>query len=133
MGVEVLLDFLAGGKAVHTAGGAIILAHPYRFGRPPVDSLAVAEAVRRQLDAIEGLNMNCSAAQNRLATELAARWGLPAVAGSDAHTLDWVGRYVTVFPQPIADEAALVAAIRRGETSILLREGFHTTNASVTA
>ena len=107
-------DFFDLADGVHRAGGIVILAHPFRSGTQPVSSLATARPIRFRLDAIEVLNMNCSAEQNRAASDLARKWRIPAVGGSDAHTVGWVGRYVTTFPRPVRDETDLIEAIRSG-------------------
>jgi len=45
------------------------------------------------------------------------------VAGSDAHEVDRLGAYAMWFPEPIADTAALVAALKAGKGRPVMRKG----------
>ncbi len=108
-------------QRVAAAGGVVLAAHPFRgfltFGAEEV-GLSVAQAGQREMfkwvDGIEGLNGRVTAAENRLAREVAAALGLPVTGGSDAHAVAEVGLYATAFPEPIDDEQSLVAALRAG-------------------
>lgn len=97
--------------AANASGGAVVAAHPYRmafgFGGAAVRAL-------RGLAAIEGCNGANSAAENRLAVELAKAMDLPCTGGSDAHHPREIGRCYTVFDRPVTTVPLLVAALRGG-------------------
>lgn len=108
-------------------GGLMIAAHPFRHAFDPVPALwkahkaadlsleaACDHPVFALVDAVETLNGACTERENAFAAEVAARLGLPAVGGSDAHYAEDVGRAVTLAGRPIADERDLIAAIRAG-------------------
>jgi len=97
-------------EAVSGLGGAVVAAHPYRSWRP-----AGPELLRHAgLSAIEVENGRNRAAENAAARALAARRGLPGVGGSDAHTLNELGRVPTEIDAAVGCRADLVAALRAG-------------------
>lgn len=98
---------------VQHLGAAAIAAHPCRAGRPVDPSILGTGLV----NAVEVLNGRCTPAENIAAMELARAFGLPQTGGSDAHTTPELGRFVTAFDDPIADEKQLALAIRRGDVS----------------
>jgi predicted metal-dependent phosphoesterase TrpH len=71
------------------------------------------QSIRRELDFLEVFNARTTfPGDNRLAREMAARWGLPGSAGSDAHAPFEVGRaYVNIpasdGPQDFLENLAL--------------------------
>jgi predicted metal-dependent phosphoesterase TrpH len=99
--------------AAHAQGGLCIAAHPYDWMVP---SLGKAGLHRRcdgarqgewRLDAIEGINASATwplGIPNSLGQRVARQLGLPAVAGSDAHTLATIGRAYTRFPGRTPDD-----------------------------
>ena len=95
---------------VDAAGGAAVAAHPCREERPVAVELLAAGLVH----ALETLNGRNTAEENRLARAWPERFSLPAVGGSDAHSLAELGRSPTRFLTPIASRADLVRALRRG-------------------
>jgi len=99
--------------AAHAQGGLCIAAHPYDWAVPSLGSAGLHQRCRGvqagewPLDAIEGLNASVTwpaGISNLRAQRLARRLGLPAVAGSDAHTLATIGRACTLFPGRTADD-----------------------------
>lgn len=93
--------------AAHAQGGLCIAAHPYDWTVPSLGTAGLHRRCHRAgtgewpLDAIEGLNASATwpaGMTNHLGQRVARRLGLPAVAGSDAHTLATVGRAYTLFP-----------------------------------
>jgi predicted metal-dependent phosphoesterase TrpH len=57
------------------------------------------EAIHEHLDFVEVFNARTTfASDNRLARELATRWGLPGSAGSDAHAPVEVGQAFVEMP-----------------------------------
>jgi predicted metal-dependent phosphoesterase TrpH len=103
--------------AIHAQGGLAIAPHPFDRSVP---SLGRA-SLRRDgwaFDAIEGFNAGVFWSQrgcNRMAQQAAVEIGLPAVGGSDAHTLATVGTGYTLFPGASADD--LYRAIQQGQVS----------------
>ncbi len=96
-------------RAVHERGGIVIAAHPFRY------SLEVGRGqCALGVDAVEVLNANCDDERNYLARQAAEAAGLPQVAGSDAHTVRVVGRYVTEFDVPVRTEEELVREVKEG-------------------
>ena len=91
-------------EEVDAAGGAIIVAHPFRgrldyWQRASLDTSfhpgLAALAANGLVHAIEVRNNGCTESENELARGLAHSCGLPAVAGSDAHVASDVGRQAT--------------------------------------
>ena len=106
-----ILDF------IRPAGGLAIWAHPLRFGR--WDSASDEEIVRtaRLCHGVEALTPSHTPSENDRMTELVQKHGLTAVGGSDAHTVDAVGRAVTRFHQPLDGLEDLIEAVRNGACS----------------
>jgi predicted metal-dependent phosphoesterase TrpH len=109
-------------KEVLDAGGFIIAAHPFRgfltFGAEQLGlntEKAAQRALFQHVDAIEILNGKVTEKENRLASSVAERLGLPATGGSDAHEVSEVGRYATRFPGQIQTEAELMEALKNKE------------------
>lgn len=109
----------------HAQGGLCIAAHPYDWAVPSLGAAGLhrrcrgAGAGEWPLDAIEALNACATwpaGIVNRLGQRAARRLGLPAVAGSDAHTLATVGRAYTLFPG--STPADLRQAILQGSVTI---------------
>lgn len=78
-------------EEIKAQGGLVILAHPYRKGK------ALPEELLSNIDYIEGFNARSPKSLNRKAQELAVRYHIPMVAGSDAHLLFEVGRGITLL------------------------------------
>jgi len=95
--------------AAQAAGGLLFLAHPARDGL-----LRVTHETVEYFASVEAVNGSDSRLQNLAATGLAHGFGLPGIAGSDAHTAAEVGRAATEFDDEITDDDSLVAALRSG-------------------
>lgn len=99
---------------VSRAGGIAISAHPYRDnGRGMGDNI-------RKLDGLSGIevfNGNTELFQNIKAFDLAKELNLPCLGGSDAHRLERIGRFATLFPDGIRDEKDLIDAIKHRKVS----------------
>lgn len=108
-------------RDVQAAGGLMIAAHPMRgfkmFGVGLL-RLTAEQASKRGVfqcvDAIEVKNGTLSDEENAMAGDVAERLGLPGTAGSDAHRLQELGSWVTVFENEVHDERELVREIRAG-------------------
>jgi predicted metal-dependent phosphoesterase TrpH len=112
--------------AVTAVGGFMIAAHPFRgfktFGIGQLQ-MTVEQGANRKVfdfvDAIEIRNGKVSDEENEMAARVAARLDLPGTAGSDAHRLDEVGKWVTDFEREIEDERELIEELRAGRFSAL--------------
>lgn len=112
-------------EAVTEAGGLMFAAHPFRgflvfgFAQLQMDvEQACRRSVFRYVDGLEVLNCRLTKQENDLARQVAQRLGLLGVAGSDAHRLDEVGRYVTVFQREVRTEAELIEDLRAGRFTV---------------
>jgi predicted metal-dependent phosphoesterase TrpH len=117
-------------RLVGEAGGVLVAAHPYRRQIPwqrrhesdrdkasawsEALERAAANAAYRYVCALETINGRSSQRENDFSQELCRRLGLPAVAGSDAHQWDDLGRCATEFERPVADLADLIAELKAG-------------------
>ncbi len=108
-------------EEVKTAGGFMIAAHPFRgfktFGIGQLQ-MTVQQACQRKalefVDALEVGNGKLSPDENDMARKVAEKLGLPGTGGSDAHRVDEVGKWVTVFEKDIRNERELVEELHAG-------------------
>jgi histidinol phosphatase-like PHP family hydrolase len=108
-------------EEVKAAGGFMIAAHPFRgfktFGIGQLQ-MTVEQACKRKVlefvDAVEIGNGKLSPDENDMARKVAAELDLPGTGGSDAHRVDEVGKWVTVFEKDIRDENELVRELHAG-------------------
>jgi predicted metal-dependent phosphoesterase TrpH len=114
-------------RVAREAGGYMIAAHPFRhyFYRvyweseewEPFD-LAPGQAARLPLfelvDAIEVLNGGNNERENLFALKVAQALGKPGIGGSDAHSDQGVGIYVTVFENSLETEEDLLRELKAG-------------------
>ena len=85
---------------VHAQGGLVGVSHPLDRLRGEALGMERLESIRGELDFLEVFNARITFSKdNRLARELAARWGLPGSAGSDAHAPAEVGRAYVDMPE----------------------------------
>ncbi len=100
-------------KRAHELGALAIASHPFRFS----NHLCVGyKAVTEDFDCIEVHNAATSLG-NRKAKALAKKYNLVGVAGSDTHTLEDLGRAVTVIKSS-PDLPSILKAIKRGDVTI---------------
>jgi predicted metal-dependent phosphoesterase TrpH len=112
-------------REVQKVGGLMIVAHPFRgfllFGitqlRMDVEQ-ACRRAVFQQVEGVETLNCKVTDPENEMARKVAERLGLLAMAGSDAHRLDEIGRCVTILQRNVRTERELIEELRAGRFSI---------------
>jgi predicted metal-dependent phosphoesterase TrpH len=108
-------------EKVKAAGAFSIAAHPFRgfkvFGLGQL-GLTLDQACKKKLlqyvDAIEIRNSRVTEKENEVAQQVCRRLGLPGTAGSDAHHLDDLGTWVTVFGKDIETETDLIRELRSG-------------------
>lgn len=105
--------------AAHAQGGLCVAAHPYDRSVPSLGAHGLRQRQHEwRLDAIEAPNAGVIWSQrgcNHIAQRVASELGLPAVGGSDAHSLATIGRAYTIFPGTSADD--LYRAIQLGQAS----------------
>jgi predicted metal-dependent phosphoesterase TrpH len=110
---------------VDDAGGAMIVAHPFRRkilkGEDPENRRYNRELERacnnplyRMADAIEVFNARGSERENAFSMELATRLNLRGIAGSDAHEPAEVGHAATYFERDISNVRDLIAELKAG-------------------
>ena len=108
-------------EAVQSAGGFMIAAHPFRgfktFGIGQLQ-MTVEQAGKRKVfefvDAVETGNGKLSKDENDMALKVAKKLGLPGTGGSDAHRVDEIATWVTVFEKNIANERELLEELHAG-------------------
>jgi predicted metal-dependent phosphoesterase TrpH len=111
--------------AVTVAGGFMIAAHPFRgflvFGIGQLQmnvEQASQRSVFQYVDAIEIGNGKVTEQENDMARQVAERLNMNGVAGSDAHLIDEVGKWITIFERDIRDEHELVEELKAGRFKI---------------
>lgn len=123
-------------EIVHFFGGILGPAHPCgekylsfcntrRFRKSP--------ELFQSFDFLEAFNACESPASNHAATELARRYRLPALGGSDAHRLDCVGLGYTALAGHIATESDFITCIRHAKFLMNRTVSAHRTDASAEA
>ena len=105
-------------RIVDEAGGVMIAAHPFRDVTSSYSEDAVEEFTHRQVfklvDAAEVFNGRSTRRETNFGYDVLRRIGLKGTGGSDAHAVHAVGECVTVFDNPVASEAELVAELKSG-------------------
>ena len=112
-------------ELVDKAGGAIIVAHPFRrkilkVGDP--DNTRYHRELDRacenpfygMVDAIEVFNARGSERENAFSKEIAERLNLRGMAASDAHEARDLGRAATCFERRISNIPELIAELKAG-------------------
>ncbi|MBI2872792.1 MAG: PHP domain-containing protein [Chloroflexi bacterium] len=101
-------------QAVESEGGVLVLAHPQWVTtdrRPGRDLLASS------FHGIEVLNGEIANDSNGYVTSTARLLGLFETGGSDAHSLEAVGRCATRFHSPVASDEEMVRELRAGRVT----------------
>jgi predicted metal-dependent phosphoesterase TrpH len=94
---------------VHRQGGAVVAAHPFRWGQPFDDILRHDRPV---LDGLELMTNNMDADCRRQAARVQSEHDLTGLGSSDAHDEKVLGICYTEFDASIRDMRDLVDAIR---------------------
>ncbi len=114
-------------RRVSEQGGITVSAHPFRDnGRGMGNNIINTPG----LSAIEVMNGRTRSIHNSMAYSLAAEMGLPSLGGSDAHTIEEVGRYATFFMDEITSVNDFIRSIKSGRTSPVARYGTEFTHVS---
>src|SRR5260370_36205485 len=96
-------------------GGVLDLPHPFDPGRSSLRAAASQLCAAGRADVVEVFNAKVEdQAVNEQAAALAARYGLPGAAGSDAHDPDGIGAAYMELPD-FDGPHAFLAALRQGE------------------
>lgn len=123
-GVRDLRGIRPGGSArdiletAHDRGGAVVIAHPTRYGLGCDRILFDLE-----FDGMEVMSTNMCADEQSQALALSSCSGIRAIGASDAHTLHSVGDYYTVFDDPVDNMEDFVSALRDGRFRTFLEPG----------
>jgi predicted metal-dependent phosphoesterase TrpH len=96
-------------REVHRQGGAIVAAHPFRWGQPFDEIL---ERERPELDGLELMTNNMDAECRSRAAAIQRARSLAGLGSSDAHQVEVLGVCYTDFAASIRDGRDLVQAIR---------------------
>lgn len=100
---------------VHSCGGVLGLAHP--FGATSSSAMGFKNMhyeLIDQLDFIEVFNTCESKESNMLARELAAKYDLPGIAGTDAHRREYLGMACTEIDAEIRCNNDFIEAVMNG-------------------
>lgn len=110
---------------VAVRGGFCFAAHPFRLWGGGLGRQVEAIKNMPGLEVFNGANAE---EDNAKAVRACRRLGLIPVAGSDAHDLDDIGSYATLFPQTVRTVSELVAALKsgRGSPVVRVKEGYQT-------
>ena len=98
-------------KEAEEQGAALVLAHPMRStgsGRKPS-----MQEMGQWFDALEVVNGDHSDSTNGYYVRLAEQLNVGAIGGSDAHSLQAVGRVTTLFDHTINDLGTLVSELQQ--------------------
>ena len=114
-------------RVVKEAGGYMIAAHPFRHffdpahfrrtGGEPFNltpEQAAGLPVFEVVDAIEALNGCNTLRENLFALRVAQALGKPVTGGSDAHSNQGIGIYVTVFERELESEEQMLGEMHAG-------------------
>jgi hypothetical protein len=95
---------------VGSSGGVAVAAHPFRAGRPTSEYL-VDYGLCGIVEAVNGRNLPH---ENSYVESWKTRYPIKQVGGSDAHSLEELGRVATRFDNPIRSRADLIHALKNG-------------------
>ena len=124
------IDFLR--KSIDQRGGVLILAHPMRnfFNKPPYDSnlifkdydksiVSVSDIADHEIfnyvDFIEISNGANTIQENEFALEIADTLNKKGTGGSDSHSIQGIGKSITVFESDIYDSESLLKNLKSGK------------------
>jgi predicted metal-dependent phosphoesterase TrpH len=96
-------------REVHRQGGAVVAAHPFRWGQP---FLEILREEQPELDGLELMTSNMDADCRRRAAEVHRQQPLTGMGSSDAHREETLGCCYTDFAASIRTSRDLVEAIR---------------------
>ena len=114
-------------RVVQEAGGYMIVAHPFRHVFDPAHfrrtggepfSMTPEQAAKLPIfelvDAVEALNGCNTVQENLFALRVAQVLGKPVTGGSDAHSDQGIGIYVTVFERELESQRQMLEELHGG-------------------
>ncbi len=113
---------------VHEQNGIVIVSHPFRYGDYSDLTLSQLQTEFARFDGIEALNGNQSSKQNSYGMEIWESFKICGIGGSDAHSVNMVGRHVTEFQNEIRNEEDLIREIKAGRCSPVSISDYMITN-----
>lgn len=105
-------------RLVHHFGGILGPAHPFGMKSSSAmffKKLKTDPGIMENFDFVEGLNRCELPEANEKAQELAEAYGLPCIAGSDAHHSSEIGSVYTDFGRDITSTDDLIECIKAGD------------------
>jgi predicted metal-dependent phosphoesterase TrpH len=96
-------------REAHRQGGAVVAAHPFRFGQR---FSSILRSENPELDGLELMSSNMDADCRERAAAIQRTYFLAGLGSSDAHSEDVLGVCYTEFDAEIRDGRDLVEAIR---------------------
>jgi predicted metal-dependent phosphoesterase TrpH len=99
---------------VHRQRGAVVAAHPFRWGQP-FDEILDEE--QPELDGLEMMSSNMNTECRERTALIQEHFGYAGLGNSDAHHEDVLGYCYTEFPDGIRTIDDIVAAIRSRQTT----------------
>lgn len=106
-------------KLVHSSGGFIVHAHPFRYWAYVRQITLIPDII----DAVEAVNMNNSSEENARAAWYAESYGLPVTAGSDAHNAEKLTCGGVIVPNEIKSANDYAEAIKSGSVKLIPKKG----------
>lgn len=97
-------------RHVAESGGVAVAAHPFRRNRPTAECLVN----QRLCGIVEGINGRNHPHENDAVNSWGLRYGVKKIGGSDAHSLNELGRVTTRFFAPITNRVELIHALKSG-------------------
>jgi predicted metal-dependent phosphoesterase TrpH len=97
-------------KHVENSGGVAIAAHPFRAHRPTQEHLIQ----NGMCSIVEGINGRNADHENQSVMAWEGKYNIMQVGGSDAHSLEELGRVHTTFSTAIQSRRDLIRALKEG-------------------
>ena len=104
MGAKELL------RTVERLGGVAVAAHPFRDGRSTTREIIAQQYCR----IIEGRNGRDNGIGRERAADWQIKYNVHLVGGSDAHSLEELGRVATAFENPVSTKEEFIYAMKSG-------------------
>ena len=99
-------------KLVRSSGGGAIPAHPFRYERPVQEGIIKAGLC----NVLEGVNNRNTWNENYQTLSWLENYHLLSLGGSDAHSLEELGKVATWFNIPIRSGSDLINALNSEQT-----------------
>lgn len=96
-------------RFVRERNGFIVLAHPFRYRK-----IIAVDCENYRPDAIEIYSANTPVDERDHIHELAAKWNIPTLSNSDAHSTERLGSYFNILDETPSTESAILDLLRAG-------------------